>query len=580
MFRLCFVLLLSISFLSAASAQDVEVRGEPAWDNPVPDADRAWRNPGHAPKRAALHRFAPLAAERIEAALRANASPQAKMLTIGLERSSASETEFANSALHWLPAPDGGHTARIEVESPDAKALRTGLAFHALPDAATLRFAGSDGVVEDAVSGALAKKLFAAGVVYWSPATEGSRQSIEIHLPAGVDPRWTRVTLPLISHLFVSPRGDLRQAKIGESGACNINASCIDAAANPGYENAKNAVTRLIIQSGGSAGFCTATLLNDTDNATQVPLLFGAAHCVNSASEAAGVTTFWFYESTSCGAIDIKPAARQVSGGTTLLYSSDSSDVSLVRMNNAPPGGAFYSGWSSAALANGAQIQVLHHPQGDILKFSQGLARGTGPSTNASGSFHKVSYSDGTTEGGSSGSGLLTYDGSQFSLRGGLLGGSASCANAGNINNPDNSDDFSRLDLEFANLQQFLAPSSTPPPSPIDYTGAWANASQSGWGLVVIRGSSGVYAMYVYHYDQDSTPGWYLSAGTLSGTSYNAGVLAFTGPWFGINPFNPAAVSSRNAGNLQVNFTSATTATINFTIDGRNVSTSLGKLTF
>ena len=579
MHRYCFALLLSAASIPAF-ATALEVGGEHAWDTPPASADLSWRNPGYPLKRAAITRFQPLAPERVQAALRANAGGKPKFLTIGLERATASEADAASAALQWLPAPDGGYTARLEVESPEAKALRSGLAFHALPDAATLRFAGDDGVIEEVVTGALANTLLAAGAVYWSPATEGSRQSIEIHLPAGVDPQWTRVTLPLVSHLFVSPRGDLSLAKIGESGACNINASCVNATTTPGYENAKNAVARLLIQSGGSAGFCTGTLLNDTDNSTQVPLLFGAAHCVNSASEAAGVTTFWFYESTSCGVVDIKPAARQVSGGATLLYSNDGSDVSLVRMNNAPPGGAFYSGWSSAALSNGATVQVLHHPQGDVLKFSQGIGRGVGPSTNASGSFHKVSYSDGTTEGGSSGSGLLTYDNSQFVLRGGLLGGTASCANAGNVNNSGNSDDFSRLDLEISNLQPFLSPTTSQPPSNIDYTGAWSNAAQSGWGLVVIRGSTGVYAMYIYHYDQDSTPGWYLSAGNLSGTNYNAGLLAFTGPWFGINPFNPAGVGSRNAGNLQVNFTSATTATINFTIDGRTVSTSLGKLTF
>lgn len=579
MFRSCLALLLSAASVTVL-ASPLEVGGEPAWDIPGAGADLAWRHPGASLKQAALTRFEPMAAGRVEAVQRANAAGRNKILMIGLERTTANEAEVASAALHWVPTADGGHAARLEVESPEAKALRSGLSFHALPDVATLRFAGSDGVVEDAVPGALANKLLAAGAVYWSPVTEGDRQRIEIHLPAGVDPRWTRVSLPRISHLFVSPRGDLGQAKIGESGACNINAGCVNSASTPGYENAKNAVARLVIQTSEGSGFCTGTLLNDTDASTQVPLLFGAAHCVDTASDAAGVTTFWFYESTSCGAIDLDPAARQVSGGTTLLYANVGSDVSLVRMNNAPPGGAFYSGWSSAALANGAEIQVLHHPRGDILKFSQGIGRGTGPSTEASGSFHKVSYSDGTTEGGSSGSGLLTYDGNQFSLRGGLLGGTASCANAGNVNNPGNSDDFSRLDLEFANVRQYLAPSSTPPPSNIDYTGAWNNSAQSGWGLVVIRGSSGVYAMYIYHYDQDSTPGWYLSAGALSGTSYNSPVLAFTGPWFGINPFNPAAVTNRTAGNLQVNFSSATTATISFTIDGRNVSTTLNKLAF
>jgi hypothetical protein len=254
--------------------------------------------------------------------------------------------------------------------------------------------------------------------------------------------------------------------------------------------------------------------------------------------------------------------------------------VLLLRLNGTPPAGAYYLGWNSGALSNNAPILVLHHPAGDVKKVSLGNVKGFGPSSLASGQFVQAGYTDGTTEGGSSGCGLLTNNGSEYQLRGGLLGGGASCANTGSLSNPNNYDDFSRFDLVFPQLQSFLAPSGGNPNPSADYTGAWNNSAQSGWGLVVIKGASGVYAMYIYHYDADSSPGWYLSAGSLNGSTFNAGVLAFTGPWFGINPFNQAAVSNRNAGNLTVTFTSATSATINFTIDGRNVSTTLNKLAF
>jgi hypothetical protein len=85
--------------------------------------------------------------------------------------------------------------------------------------------------------------------------------------------------------------------------------------------------------------------------------------------------------------------------------------------------------------------------------------------------------------------------------------------------------------------------------------------------------------MYIYHYAQDTSSAWFLSSGNLSGTSYSAPVLTFSGPGFG-GTFNPALVSARVSGTLNVNFTSATRASISFTIDGRSVSTTLDKLSF
>ena len=86
--------------------------------------------------------------------------------------------------------------------------------------------------------------------------------------------------------------------------------------------------------------------------------------------------------------------------------------------------------------------------------------------------------------------------------------------------------------------------------------------------------------MYIYHYDAANTAAWYLSFGTLSGTTYSAPVLSFTGPWFGLVPYNPSLANDRTSGTLTVNFTSATTASVSFTIDGRTVTTTLNKLAF
>lgn len=357
-----------------------------------------------------------------------------------------------------------------------------------------------------------------------------------------------------------------------------LDAKCL---ADPpqAFIDAKNAVASMVFEADGQSAVCTGTLLNDADPATQVPYLFSAAHCFTSQTVASTLTTLWFYEATSCGSGVEDAATRQVAGGAEVVYADAASDVLMVRLNNPPPGGATFLGWDASAVTVNQEVLVIHHPAGDAKKYSQARVTGLGPSDLASGQFIQVAYSNAPTEGGSSGSGLLTAGNGQFLLRGGLLGGASKCANVG-TDSAENSDDYSRFDLAFPSLRGFLQGGASEPPSGVDHTGAWSNPGQNGWGLVVIRGASGAYAMYIYHYDQDRSPGWYLSAGALAGNRYEAALLAFEGPWFGGGPFTPGQVQNRSAGTLQVTFDSATSASIVFSIDGSNVSTTLTKLAF
>ena len=70
-----------------------------------------------------------------------------------------------------------------------------------------------------------------------------------------------------------------------------------------------------------------------------------------------------------------------------------------------------------------------------------------------------MQWSQGTTEGGSSGAGLFSYfdAGGYYELRGGLTGGEASCSI------PAGEDYFSRLDVALPLLREYLAPDSANP---------------------------------------------------------------------------------------------------------------------
>lgn len=578
--------LLTLSLLVACSALHAtpsSVSGEPAWTPPTDVAVLALAELPAGKVAAPLLRWNPIDPVEVEALRKSNAAEGTKRLRIGIERDSR-ERDAKEVGWAWSTLADGTQVARLRVQSPDAEALRVALDLRGLPDGAELRFAADgerESVIEPVGAAAIAVQR-SLQPLYWGPVTDGDTQLVELRLPAGASRDFLRLDVAAVSHLLVSPNAAWDGAKIGESGACNVDVRC-ETSPSQAFLNAKNATAKMVYQEGRSSYLCTGTLLNDTDNSTQVPYFYTAAHCFTSQTVANTLTTFWFYESTACRSNTLDSGSRQLGGGAEILHANEGSDVLLLRLRNAPPAGSYFLGWDSNQVSANTDALFIHHPSGDVKKRSLGRITGIGTSPLASGSFIQAGYTSGTTEGGSSGCGLLTLSGGEYRLRGGLLGGSASCSNSGTIGRSGNQDVYSRLDLAFPNLRQYLSPSNTPTPNPpvsTDFTGAWSNPNQNGWGVVVIRAASGNYGMYVYHYDQDSSPAWYLSAGALSGSTFNADLFAFTGPWFGTSPFNPGRVTSRGAGNLRMNFTSASTADVSFTIDGRTVLTTLSKLSF
>jgi lysyl endopeptidase len=450
--RLLLAALLSAQAASTLASERVE--GE-ASRSGVP-APVHWRLAKATGDTAPRLRYAELSAERIARLHDANRNRIAKATQIGIGRTAANEgARAALPALQWRAVPGGGHAARFEVTSPVALGLRVGLRFDGLPAAAELRFGGSELPLGDLVlmhGHEVASATLPDGV-FWTPATDGETQSIEIYVPAGIDPARIQVQAPQLSHLLANSRRNFKIVeKIGESGSCNVDTACRVAELGPGYVHAKNAVAHMVYVKSGVSYVCTGTLLNDTVPGTQEPWFYTAHHCIGNQTVASTLNTYWNYEATSCGS-GTSAAQTLVAGGADFLYSDAGSDAALLRLRNPPPSFATFSGWDSAALATGHPVFAIHHPSGDAKKVS------SGQKTAQDAVNHRVAWLNGTTEPGSSGSGLFTAtaDG-QFLLRGGLYGGDASCANTGSVSNTGNYDWYSRFDVVFPQIRQYLAP--------------------------------------------------------------------------------------------------------------------------
>lgn len=415
---------------------------------------------------------APSAAERAQLARLNRSGKSAKSaagraLFIGFGRDVASgQSRIDLAKLAWSTLDGGDRVARIEVGSATAAGMRIAVRLAQAVPGLSLRFASDSAAYAiDSVPAATIAKATARFGEYWSPVIDGASAAIEVQAKAGMSLEGVTLEVARLSHLVVRATASAADESkllqdIGRSGACNIDVKCVvpqdDALVHQAASTGKLVFT---VPSGGTAR-CTGTLVNETGGSF-TPYLFSANHCFETAYEASTLNVWWFFDANACGSLT--PGAYQVQfGGAALLGRSQDWDWALLRLNSPPPDGVWFSGWDTATLGSGVNVEVFHHPSGDLKKWSQGTTYGnvavdfSGPA-GGPGTFTQVIYTDGTTEGGSSGSGLVTFDGSGYYLRGGLLGGDALCIN------PTGSDYYSQFGVMMPLVRQYITPSSQVP---------------------------------------------------------------------------------------------------------------------
>lgn len=371
-------------------------------------------------------------------------------LQIGFARNVAQPTVNLNR-LDWQVADDGTRVATLKITSAGAVSLRAALQLKGVgpgrPEGVTLRFAGDDGRVFEQ-SGA----DFAGSEAGWSPTVEGATLLVEIALPAGQYPENFTLKIPQLSHLDIAPTAsasDMLRIAIGESDSCQNDVLC-RSSPSTGFTNAAKAVARMVFTQSGGSYLCTGTLLNN-NNSPKRALFWTAAHCISTQTVANTLQTYWFYDAATCNGSTVSSSAVTLSGGAYLRHANTTRDTALLELKSTPPSGAFYAGWNSAAIAaTGTAIEGIHHPSGDVKKYSLGSVTGLSTSIDGKSPLYRVVWTDGTTEGGSSGSALFTTASGNYQLRGGLYGGYSYCSAQ---SDPDY---YSRFSDVYSTIQSYL----------------------------------------------------------------------------------------------------------------------------
>ena len=351
------------------------------------------------------------------------------------------------SLIDWVPLGDGAVVGTLSVTSPEASAIRVGLSA-AMVAGGEIRFFGDTGGEAttglDSANGGLpvvtSESFHVEGGVprlLWSPIVEGDTVGIEISLPSPDALSAFSFRIEKVSHIFdltgtwgVAPKLEC---------ANHVDVQC---RAGRFPRDKESGVARIFYERFDGSFICSGTLVQDGVDATFVPYFMTASHCVSTAAEARSVNALWFYQRASCGSGAIDPRMAWTRDGADLLATSVAQDSTLLRLNSLPAGRTLhFSGWSADPLHHPVAVYGLHYP-GDrsdryngVMKYAEGTTLGQAPIQvddfivqNAIG----IQWSDGLTEGGSSGSGLFHGD----NLIGVLSGGIPGCGGRGDVYGP------------------------------------------------------------------------------------------------------------------------------------------------
>ena len=328
--------------------------------------------------------------------------------------------------LVWEPVA-GGYAARVRVSSEQAKRLRLHVI---LSDEATAFQFRVQGNLDAAPLGPV-KPAVADGNALWLPVTDGNAATLEIFAGGANPPAATGLMLDAVNVIVADVTGGnaggFVAKLLGYAKYPEYDLACFANNANyAGLTQAAYATAKISFISSGKSYICTGTLLNDKGN-TKTPWFATANHCLPTQAIADTASFEWFFQATGCGVSTQDSRYAQTSGGALLLYTDVKLEPSFLKLNRSPPSGVYLSGWDTR-ITQGEEVWGVHHPAGDHTMVSHGKVDALGKTvidsdTNAQHYLNMVTFDQGGTEGGSSGSGIFAIASGVAYWKGGLFGG-------------------------------------------------------------------------------------------------------------------------------------------------------------
>ena len=315
-------------------------------------------------------------------------------------------------------------------------------------------------------------------------------------------------------------------------GTCSLNPACYAA-----WLNESNATAKLTFTSGGGGYLCSSQLVATTA-ADETPYVSTANHCISTTAEANSAAFIFFYRSACTGG---NSAGTTVSGAD-LTVGYGASDCTLLMARGTLPTGVYWAGWTNTNPATSTASTGLHHPSGTAQAISFGVKNSASFNCGSpAGNWNSLSWTNGITEGGSSGSAI--YRDSDHKMYGVLTCGASSCAN------PAADDGYGRWDLAVASggFASPLAAGSDDAQEPNDacatprilaagtYTGLIVKRLDEDWYSLNVPVGQAVTGTFTYtHSNGDIDVDLYSACGTTAVLVRNGNVnnetLSYTNP--------------------------------------------------
>lgn len=314
----------------------------------------------------------------------------------------------------WLDLPGGDRLWQLEMESPGAAGLLLIFDLFLLPDGGKLWVSDENG--EQLIGAFTEKSCLPSGKMTIGPV-RGEYARLEYFEPAAAKNQG-QINLNRVDFIFnkTAVSGGAESSMpfgFGGSLGCHININCPDGAS---FQSEKKGVARALMVVTAGTVFCTGTMLNQS-SASKKPFLMTAFHCIDGFSPLFDQCKFDFkYEGAGCANPATEPVPQSVVG-CTQRAGRQQTDFLLLELNPIPANfDLWLNGWNRSTTALPASTVFIHHPQGDVKKWSKDAQAATlfastiawnNGVTSPANSHFKTVTDQGTFEVGSSGCSLL-----------------------------------------------------------------------------------------------------------------------------------------------------------------------------
>lgn len=394
-----------------------------------------------------------------------------------------------NSQLVWKELT-GGYVTRIQLFADQARQLRFHLRFVDRLSSIDIQLR-VQGDLDIAPLGPIDQSSIHSGEL-WLPITRGDSAELEIFIKSSNYPDSLIFVLDAINYIVVdNTHSSVIPYSLGLAREKQSDLACWSGNAEyTALKQVADATAKIRYISDDASYICSGTLLTDSDYS--YTLWFATAHhCIPDQVTANTAEFEWFFQAASCGSNRTDSRYEITFGGGQLLWTDYESDISFLKLYQKPRGQVVFAGWDTN-IKVGDLVWGVHHPKGDHVMVSNGHVTDLLQYLPSARLIDVIRFVNGSTEKGSSGSGLFSIDGNNSYWKGALYGGTPS----------DNQISYyGHFNHYFDRISGWLRNTAPIPPT-LDQISCVFDKYMNDYALITTKESN--YQQYIYRYNDYS----------------------------------------------------------------------------